>query len=129
MRELVNLNHILEQMRNNALAAKVHGPRVFITGNAQSGKTSICKTLVNYSLKLGWTPLLVDIDLSQNSITAPGCISAALIDEVLEGHTDNLTEKSINYFHGAHTPGNFIITPDFFDTQIKELAEACEMKI
>jgi len=47
---------------------------------------------------------------------------------VLEGHTDNLTAKSINYFHGACSPGNFIITPDFFDTQVSQLAQACEMK-
>ena len=33
MRELVNLNHILEQMRLQALSQKYSGPRVFITGN------------------------------------------------------------------------------------------------
>jgi hypothetical protein len=49
-------------------------------------------------------------------ISAPGCLSAALVEEVLEGSTDILTQKSINYFHGACTPGNFIITPEFFDT-------------
>jgi hypothetical protein len=41
--------------------------------------------LVNYSLKLGWTPIMVDIDLSQNIISAPGCLSATIVDEVLEG--------------------------------------------
>ena len=109
-------------MRCNALCAKEPGPRVFITGDASSGKSSICKTLINYSLKLGWTPLLADLDLTQNSISAPGCISAALVDEILEGHTDNLTSKSINYFHGACASGNFIITPDYFDSQVRELA-------
>ena len=34
MRELVNLNHILEQKRQEALNSKQPGPRVFITGNA-----------------------------------------------------------------------------------------------
>jgi len=33
MRELVNLNHILEQHRQQALHTKQPGPRVFITGN------------------------------------------------------------------------------------------------
>jgi hypothetical protein len=87
--------------------------------------------LVNYSLKLGWTPLFVDLDLTSNMISAPGCLSAALIDENLEGHTDNLTSKSINYYHGSCAPvaGNLLITSDLFDNQVKELADACEAKI
>ena len=56
-------------------------------------------------------------------------MSAALVEEVLTGSTDNLTFKAINYFHGACAPGNFIITPDLFDTQISELAKACDAKI
>jgi len=118
MRELVNLNHILEQQRNEALTSKTPGPCVFVTGNSQSGKTSVCKILVNYALKLGWTPLFVDIDLSTNMLSAPGCLSAALVEDILDGQSDTLTAKSINYFHGACTPGNFIITPDYFDSQI-----------
>lgn len=101
MRERINLNHILEQMRNVALSHKICGPRVFVTGNRESGKSSFCKTLVNYALKLGWSPILVDLNLTKNLISAPGCISAALIEEPLEGHTDDLTANSINYFHGA----------------------------
>lgn len=64
MWELVNLNHVLEQMRQQALMLKEEGPRVFVTGSVNSGKSSICKILINYALKLGWKPLLADIDLS-----------------------------------------------------------------
>lgn len=116
MRQLVNINHILEQLRQKALAGKESGPRVFVIGNPQTGKGAITKILVNYSLKLGWTPLMADIDLSQNMISSPGCISATLVDSVLDGVTDNLASRSINYFHGACNPGSFIITPDLFDT-------------
>ena len=116
-------------MRVQALSQKYSGPRVFITGNQHSGKTSITRTLVNYAVKLGWSPLFVDLDLTQNSISAPGCLSAALIENVLEGQTDNLTFKTINYFHGKCSPGKFIITPELFDTQIEELAKACDLKI
>lgn len=34
MRELVNLNHILEQLRQQSLMMKKPGPRVFVTGNS-----------------------------------------------------------------------------------------------
>jgi len=39
--------------------------------------------LVNYSLKLGWRPILVDVDLNNNELTPPGNIAAATIDEML----------------------------------------------
>ena len=110
-------------MRNQALAKRVSGPRVYIIGNPQAEKASITKTLINYSLKLGWTPLFVDLDLGQNMISAPGCLSAALIDENLEGHNDNLTHKSINYFHGSCVN---LVTSDLFDSQVQELATACD---
>ena len=53
-------------------------------------------------------------------------MAAALIEEAISSNTDNLTYKSINYFHGACSQGNFIITPELFDTQINELVEACD---
>lgn len=101
---------------------------MFITGNRDSGKSSICKTLVNYSIKLGWTPLLADIDLSQNGLFAPGCLSATLVEDVIDGCTDTFTTKSVNYFHGACSQNDLIITPELFNTQISQLAECCEMK-
>ena len=69
----------------------------------------------NYAVKLGWSPIYVDLDLTQNFISAPGCMAAALIEETISGNTDNLTFKSINFFHGKCAPGNFIITSDLFD--------------
>jgi mRNA cleavage and polyadenylation factor CLP1 P-loop len=38
---------------------------------------------VNYSLKLGWRPILADLDLSNNEIAPPGCIAAVTVDEIL----------------------------------------------
>ena len=89
MRELVNLNYVLEDERNKSLNAKVTGPRVFVTGSPQTGKTMICKILVNYAIRLGWTPLFVDIDLSKNMLSAPGCMSATLVDSIIHEYSDN----------------------------------------
>mmetsp|Transcript_9800 Transcript_9800/g.16504 ORF Transcript_9800/g.16504 Transcript_9800/m.16504 type:complete len:435 (+) Transcript_9800:264-1568(+) len=129
MRELINLNHIFEQMRQQSLANLMAGPRIFITGNKESGKTTTCKILVNLALKLGWHPILVDLNLVKNQISAPGCIAAALIEEPLEGHTDNLTSNAINYFHGSCNPQQLFITPQLFNTQVSELSEACFQKV
>ncbi|KAF5389881.1 hypothetical protein D9757_003556 [Collybiopsis confluens] len=72
-----NLHMAFEQMRVRALA-KIHGspvpkgpseiaaepPRVLVLGPENSGKTSICKILVNYAVRAGqgWSPLLANVD-------------------------------------------------------------------
>ena len=48
-----------------------------ITGSARSGKSSLGTMMINYALKLGWTPLYADIDLHSNEITPPGTISVS----------------------------------------------------
>jgi polyribonucleotide 5'-hydroxyl-kinase len=68
-------------MRNEALKSKSIGPTILITGNNQSGKSTLCRIFANYSLRLGWRPILCDIDLNSNEISPPGCIAAAAIDE------------------------------------------------
>jgi hypothetical protein len=35
--------------------------------------------LVNYSLKLGWQPIFVDLDLQSGEISPPGSIAAAML--------------------------------------------------
>ena len=77
MFEYVNVHSALNQIRNTALRNKEIGPTLLVTGSATSGKSTICKILINYSLKLGWTPILCDLDLNSNEISPPGCIAAA----------------------------------------------------
>jgi len=76
-----------EQMRVRSLR-KLHGspapegepdsgaepPRVLILGPENSGKTTVCKILVNYAVRSGqgWAPMLVNVDPSE--------VSNAMID-------------------------------------------------
>jgi polyribonucleotide 5'-hydroxyl-kinase len=78
-----NLHLAFEQMRVRALG-KLHGspapegepdqhtepPRVLILGPENSGKTTVCKILVNYAVRTGqgWAPLLVNADPSEVSV-------------------------------------------------------------
>ena len=75
MTTYLNTHGAIEEMRQKALADKKIGPVIMITGSQRSGKSTLCKMLINYSLKLGWTPLYADLDLSTNEITPPGTIS------------------------------------------------------
>ncbi|KAF9246410.1 Pre-mRNA cleavage complex II protein Clp1-domain-containing protein [Melanogaster broomeanus] len=89
-----NLHMAFEQMRVRALRV-LHGspasdndqnantepPRVLILGPENSGKTTICKILSNYAVRVGqnWSPLLVNVDPSEGAWTVPGTISAAAV--------------------------------------------------
>ncbi|KIJ69109.1 hypothetical protein HYDPIDRAFT_172583 [Hydnomerulius pinastri MD-312] len=94
MTAYANLHMAFEQMRVRALRV-LHGspasdddhnanaepPRVLILGPENSGKTTICKILTNYAVRVGqnWSPLLVNVDPSEGAWTVPGTISAAAV--------------------------------------------------
>jgi polyribonucleotide 5'-hydroxyl-kinase len=98
----INVHSALNQMRIAALKNKTLGPNILITGSTQSGKSTLCRILTNYSLKLGWTPMLCDLDLNYNEISPPGCIAAALVEEPLPN--DDLIQSSLSFFHGNNEP-------------------------
>ncbi|KAL0574693.1 Cleavage polyadenylation factor subunit clp1 [Marasmius crinis-equi] len=79
-----NLHIAIEQMRVRALA-KFRGspepegrpapdlptepPRVLVLGPDSAGKTTLCKILINYTVRAGqaWSPLLINVDPSEAS--------------------------------------------------------------
>lgn len=80
MASYANLHIAFEQMRVRALR-ELHGspisdddadassepPRILVLGPESSGKTTVCKILTNYAVRVGqgWSPLLVNIDSSE----------------------------------------------------------------
>jgi len=119
MQYYVNVHSAFNQMRNEALKLKKVGPTILITGSNNSGKSTLCRILANYSLRLGWRPVLCDIDLNSNEISPPGCIAAAAVDDPLPN--DDLTQSALCFFHGSISPDK---TLEFFDKQIQELSKA-----
>lgn len=61
------------------------GPRVLVVGSSASGKSSLVQTLLNYALKLGRTPLWVDLNVGDNAISVPGtlCVTFTSRDSLL----------------------------------------------
>ena len=90
MTAYANLHMAFEQMRVRALRA-LHGsplsdddhnanaepPRVLILGPENSGKTTICKILTNYAVRVGqdWSPIIVNVDPSEVSHNPSSCSS------------------------------------------------------
>ncbi|KAL3934384.1 MAG: hypothetical protein SGARI_003404, partial [Bacillariaceae sp.] len=56
------------QNENDTTTTSSGGPRVLIVGPAESGKTTLSKTLIAYACKVGRTPLWVDLDPNDNAI-------------------------------------------------------------
>lgn len=93
MAAYANVHTVFEQRRVRALQA-IHGsplsdgdsgpsdpPRALVLGPENSGKTSVCKILVNYAVRTGqdWSPILVNVDPNEGGWAVPGAISAASV--------------------------------------------------
>lgn len=77
----VNTHIQLEARRDVAVHNSEDGPRVLIVGPSDHGKSSTSRILAAYAARLDRTPVYVDLDVGQNSITIPGCICAAPLDK------------------------------------------------
>jgi polyribonucleotide 5'-hydroxyl-kinase len=140
----VNTHAQLEALRDDASVASQHGdtsggPRVLVVGPAESGKTTLCKTLVAYACKVGRTPLWVDLDPNDNSISVPGTLSVApMISTAISVEsyaTTGLPANTVHplvVFHGNNTEGECYqngIHPDLFKAQVDHLAKTINSRL
>jgi len=81
-------NHVaLEQMREKAEKTGQRGPRVLVVGPQDVGKSTVCRILLNYAVRMGRAPIFVDLDVGQGEISVPTTLGANLV----ERPADNLT--------------------------------------
>ena len=64
---------------NNTIEESHSGPRVLLTGPGDCGKSSLQRILTAYAVKLGRSPIVVDLDPTHNSLSIPGTIAAAVV--------------------------------------------------
>lgn len=106
MMTYLNLHLALDSLRASAMAAGgqqqgAKGPRVLIAGPDAAGKTSLCRTLLNYAVKMGRRPLHVDMDVVENAVF-PGTLSAYQVTKPLslEESIPPSDMPPITYFYG-----------------------------
>lgn len=85
------------------------GPRVMVVGGTDSGKSSLSQLLCNYAVRAGRTPTLVDLDVGQNGIAIPGCVSALPVHHPADVETGSFTATKLahaplTYFFGHVSP-------------------------
>ena len=127
MGEYIIANYYIDKVRNNSLTNNYLGPRILITGTPLSGEKEFCHTLLNYSLKLGYTPIFCDLDL-ENEISVPGSISACVVDELVPN--DFLFDNAISFFTGTtFSKRNENMNWSLYEMQLVELGNACYEKL
>jgi polyribonucleotide 5'-hydroxyl-kinase len=151
----VNTHAQLEALRDDAAAtissttngpnpslSLGQGPRVLVCGPKECGKSSLCKTLVAYACKVGRTPLWVDLDPMDNSISVPGSLAVApMINSAVTVETYATTGLPINttalggnnaqnvhplvFFHGSTQT----IHTDLFKAQVDSIASSIDSRL
>ena len=125
--EYIIANYFIDKLRYIALTNNYLGPRILVTGSAQSGEREFCHTLINYSLKLGYTPIFVDLDL-ENEISVPGSISASVVDYLVPN--DFLFDSAITFFTGTNfSSSNENMNWPLYEMQLIELGNICIQKL
>lgn len=69
-----NCHAALELMRQNAEKANSKGPVCMVVGPCDVGKSTLCRLLLNYAVRVGRRPIFVDLDVGQGQISVPGSL-------------------------------------------------------
>lgn len=78
MVQYLNAHTALEQLRTDAEANNTRGPIVMVVGPGDVGKSTLCRILLNYAVRMGRRPIYVDLDVGQGSIAVPSSIGLLL---------------------------------------------------
>jgi len=100
----LNTHAALEQMRIKAEQERTRGPITLVVGPSDVGKSTVCRILLNYAVRLGRRPVYVDLDVGQGSISVPGSLGALLVERhasIEEGFSQN---SPLVYHYGHITP-------------------------
>jgi len=123
----IRIHAELETKRKIATENNSHSSRVMICGPTDSGKSSLSKILLNYSLREGHTPTFVDLDVGQGAITIPSTLSAAVLQSQIdiEDAFLILPENPIVYYFGHVSPGNDV---NYFKNLSARLSETLKQR-
>mmetsp|Transcript_5671 Transcript_5671/g.6709 ORF Transcript_5671/g.6709 Transcript_5671/m.6709 type:complete len:419 (-) Transcript_5671:2751-4007(-) len=85
---------------------KTGGPRVAVVGPGRCGKSTVASILSAYAVRCDRTPVFIDLDTTNNSLSIPGTVTATKIT----GHADIdaaygiLTKGPLTYYTGYLSP-------------------------
>nr|XP_055033873.1 polyribonucleotide 5'-hydroxyl-kinase Clp1 [Misgurnus anguillicaudatus]XP_055033874.1 polyribonucleotide 5'-hydroxyl-kinase Clp1 [Misgurnus anguillicaudatus] len=104
----LNTHAALEQMRRQAEKDHERGPRVMVVGPTDVGKSTVCRVLLNYAVRLGRRPTLVELDVGQSGVSVPGTMSALCIERPADVEEGFSVQAPLVFHFGSTTPGTNI---------------------
>jgi len=127
----------LDSNNNTANSKTAQGPRILLAGPTDCGKSSLARVLTAYAVKLGRSPLLVDLDSSQNMLSVPGTLAAIPVSSDIISADCYCTSSVLSgVSHGAMMPlvlwyGSQDITshPDLYKAQLQKLGSAIDERL
>ncbi|XP_072354132.1 polyribonucleotide 5'-hydroxyl-kinase Clp1 [Scyliorhinus torazame] len=124
----LNCHAALEQMRQQAEREDERGPRVMVVGPTDVGKTTVCRLLLNYGVRLGRRPTFVELDVGQGSISIPGTMGALYIERPADVEEGFSVQAPLVYHFGSTTPGTNIKLYNKITSRLAEVFnQRCEV--
>lgn len=103
----LNTHAGLEQLRKKAeLDEKKRGPIAMVVGPTDVGKSTLCKILLNYGVRMGRRPIYVDLDVGQGQLSIPGTIGAMAIERAADVEEGFSQICPLVYHYGYKEPGS-----------------------
>jgi polyribonucleotide 5'-hydroxyl-kinase len=102
--DVLNIHAVLHECRlsaRNSNNPQVSGPSIIVVGDADTGKSSLCRSLINLACRdEGFGVSFVDTDVGQGSITVPGSVAAAFVEGCLPIDDDFSKLVPLVFFFG-----------------------------
>nr|VZI11741.1 unnamed protein product [Spirometra erinaceieuropaei] len=122
----INIHANLEAARKKAVETQSRGPRVLICGQESVGKSTLCRTLVNYATRKNAKPILVDVNVGLNQICIPTTMAAMAVTkpyDLYEGW--GLEEDPLVFCFGHLDPAANL---NLFREQVNQLADLVNIR-
>ena len=122
----LNCHAAMERMRDEAEKSDKRGPITMVVGPCDVGKSTLCRLLLNYAVRMARRPIYVDLDVGQGHIAIPGTVGALLVERS-SNVVDGFSQQAPLVFHFGHnSPGaNSVL----YNTLLSRLAEVCTERL
>lgn len=129
MNVYLNTHAGLEQMRRKAeLDGSKRGPITMVVGPTDVGKSTVCKLLLNYAVRMGRRPIYVDLDVGQGQLSIPGTIGAMAIERPADVEEGFSQICPLIYHYGYKEPGSNSMLYNLLVTKLAQVvAERMEV--
>lgn len=125
MSQYLNVHDTLDARRTKAKATSGEGPRTVVVGPTDSGKSTLCKILLNYGVRAGWSPVFAELDIGQGTVAVPGCIAATPVEAPIDIEEGLPIDAPLVYYYGHVSSSD---NPTLYRHLVERLADILDKR-